>query len=402
MRISFHEPLVFLLLHGALLFVARPLFVYFKEYSSIIPSFAWNVDYTASFLMGIFSFGLFIVFYVLGRRRTKGLIFTEANYQKINTSKYEIRNGYLAIGLFLGVCVVYWVFGDFIFGLIFGDASVNRSGNASVAFTYLNTYFFSIISISIICFDTLGRVNKFLIFVIMLPLLIGVGLFSGSKTLVLTPALLFLFHHSVKRGGVSLVAVFMVFLTLLLIIPISDSVRHNSQVVYGSILMEGIYSLLSRSYGTDVLHQILHHHLHGQGYLWGESFALLAVVWIPRIIWEDKPIISFGIYVSETYLPDVFAYKGISAAPTIIGQLFANFSFFSFLLLPVVAFFMGTLVRICLKKSPKTLIPLTWLSIGFSTLIFSQEASLSSLIVTFVVLFIISSLTYACFVKKKA
>jgi hypothetical protein len=399
MKISFHEPLIFLLLHGAIMFIGRPIFVYLNGYSSIITSFKWSADYSLSFAAGLISYFLFITFYILGRGRRRGLIFNSPSNAKINTSKHEVNNFRLALGFIFGIFILLSFFDDLILELIFGSESVNRNGNSSTILTYSMFYLFSIVAVSVACFRSVSQFNKVLIFVIGVPALMVVGFFTGSKTLFLLPVFLFIFLYSARHGGISLSFMLLIFLGVLATIPIADFIRHNGQAGAPS-LFEGLNSLLSRSYGTDILHVILRHHLDGGKYLMGESFALIAVAWIPRVLWENKPIISFGFYVSETYLPPIFAAQNISAAPTIIGELFANFSFLGFVLLPVIAFFFGRLVRFCLNRSPRSLVPFIWLSIFFSSLIFIQEASLSSVIFTSIVFLFISYFTSICFLRK--
>lgn len=400
MKISFHEPLIFLLLHGAILFIGRPIFVYLNDYSSIIPSFEWSADYSLSFVAGLISYFLFITFYILGRGRRRGLIFNSPSNAKINTLKHKVNNFRLALGFIFGISILLTFFDDLILALIFGGESVNRSGNSSTILTYLMFYLFSIMVVSVACFPSVSLFNKLLIFVIGVPTLMAVGFFTGSKTLFLLPMFLITFLYSARHGGIPLSFMFLIFLGVLATIPIADFIRHNGQVVGAPSLFEGFNSLLSRSYGTDILHVILRHHLDNGKYLMGESFALIAVAWIPRVLWENKPIISFGFYVSETYLPPIFAAQNISAAPTMIGQLFANFSFVGFVILPVIAFFVGRLVSFCLIRNPRSLVPFIWLSISFSTLIFIQEASLSSVIFTSIVLLFISYFTSVCFLRK--
>jgi hypothetical protein len=59
-------------------------------------------------------------------------------------------------------------------------------------------------------------------------------------------------------------------------------------------------------------------------YQLGGTIWPLFVAWIPRQLWEDKPIISFGKIFAEEYLGEFFSGTGTSASPTLLGELYLN------------------------------------------------------------------------------
>ncbi|MDB2559777.1 hypothetical protein N9X49_01640 [Amylibacter sp.] len=56
----------------------------------------------------------------------------------------------------------------------------------------------------------------------------------------------------------------------------------------------------------------------------GSSFLAGILTFVPRVIWELKPI-SFGWLIGSAWHPDI---KGLSLAPSLYGELYGNFGFF--------------------------------------------------------------------------
>ena len=67
------------------------------------------------------------------------------------------------------------------------------------------------------------------------------------------------------------------------------------------------------------------------------------MAWVPRQLWEDKPIVSFGKVFGETYLGEHFAGTGVSASATIVGEGYLNFHVPGML---AAAFLMGLVLRL--------------------------------------------------------
>jgi hypothetical protein len=99
---------------------------------------------------------------------------------------------------------------------------------------------------------------------------------------------------------------------------------------------------MSRFYGIDSLTLIVRDTPATMDYQYGQTIYPLFVAWIPRQIWEDKPIVSFGKVFAEEYLGDFFAGTGVSGSPTLLGEAYLNWHVIGML---AVAFLSGVLVR---------------------------------------------------------
>ena len=67
-----------------------------------------------------------------------------------------------------------------------------------------------------------------------------------------------------------------------------------------------------------------------EDFLLGSTYAKAIVWWIPRSIYEDKPV-TITLEAAKVFAP----YSNVSLVTTALGESFANFGFFSVLLLPL-------------------------------------------------------------------
>lgn len=177
---------------------------------------------------------------------------------------------------------------------------------------------------------TTGK-GKFLTYGILLTLTLVIGFFSGKKREFLLPMLILLvsYHYLKKRIRMRSVALFIV--CVFLTFPIFKAYRKGNLLN----LPEGTLSifetksltksLMSRFYGIDSLTLIIRDTPEVMDYQFGATMAPVAVAWIPRQLWAEKPIISFGKIFAETYFRDRFSGTGTSASPTILGEAYINF-----------------------------------------------------------------------------
>jgi hypothetical protein len=81
---------------------------------------------------------------------------------------------------------------------------------------------------------------------------------------------------------------------------------------------------MSRYTGIDSMTFIVRDTPYVMDYQYGKTVIPLIYSWIPRQLWENKPIISFGKIFGETYYSEFFAGTGIAPSPTILGEAYLN------------------------------------------------------------------------------
>ena len=199
-------------------------------------------------------------------------------------------------------------------------------------------------------FDT-GN-GKFLTFAILLPIVIAIGLLSGKKGQFLTPILVLLisYHYLLRRISLRMVLSF--FTLAILSFPVIEFYRqrNNSHTTPGIInefteyagSKSLVWSVLSRFYGIDSLTLIIRDTPEVMGHQLGGTITPIAVSWIPRRLWPDKPVICFGLKFSETYLRDRFGGTGTASSATILGEAYINFHVPGMLL---ISFLCGLFIR---------------------------------------------------------
>jgi len=84
------------------------------------------------------------------------------------------------------------------------------------------------------------------------------------------------------------------------------------------------YLIGSRQVGLDSLAIAMDRVPKEEPYTLGSELSLVAVAWIPRKVWSDKPIISVGKIFYEKFYPPIF-HKGTSVAVTLPGEFYWGF-----------------------------------------------------------------------------
>jgi hypothetical protein len=103
--------------------------------------------------------------------------------------------------------------------------------------------------------------------------------------------------------------------------------------VQGDLGNRAVTSLINACEGDDTM--ILFHIINDFGpkyeYLYGSSYARIMSFWIPRDLYLQKPT-AFEIRLATLYEPGLVA---TSINGTALGEMYANFGFFSVLTLPI-------------------------------------------------------------------
>jgi len=162
-----------------------------------------------------------------------------------------------------------------------------------------------------------------------LPLEIIYAFTTGSKgsffgrffTLLIT------YHYLIKRINLRKIAVLGV--VILLFFPIFNLYRFKelqlprltSEVVTFNRLF---FNFMDRFHGIEALALAIKDTPGVMDFQFGKSFCLILVAPIPRDLWPDKPIISFGKVFAEKYMGYVYGGTGTAAA-TGSAELYINF-----------------------------------------------------------------------------
>jgi hypothetical protein len=175
----------------------------------------------------------------------------------------------------------------------------------------------------------------YLTFLVLLPVVLFIGFVSGSKGIFIVPVLatFIAVHYLRRRIHLRSVLLFVVFVFMLF--PVFNLYRSTSDIsklpaYYADSIGVGwgegfVRHVMSRFYGIDALTLVIRDTPEVMDYQLGKTILPLTVVWVPRQLWEDKPIVSFGKVFAETYMGDVFSGTGTSASPTILGEAYLNF-----------------------------------------------------------------------------
>jgi len=370
-----HEISLWISFHALLLFLIRPLHTILRDGSTITGPLSYDV-YIMAWLFCFFSIICFFLFYF-----------------KIKIPKLSLVGYHREISLFrfFGIFFIWllaWIFlardrlSEGLIVLLLAPSYEYIHGNSTFLLNTMTMLvsFFVITSYFIKC----SFLVSFSIRIGLIIFGILLGVVTGSKTLALYPIFVLILIASIRNNGISLKIFMIVSIIISPIIMLLNEVRHYgiqsaAEFSLDKIsFMSVIDNLVDRFYGVDVVYAIFVSHVEqGKQYYFGESLLALIYGFIPRTLWEDKPIISFGKIVADEYLPHEFFGTGISAAPTIFGELFANFSFISFVLIPFLAIIFALhLRRVLGRVACNSFHHLTYYLISFTTLAFFLEVSI--------------------------
>lgn len=377
-KVPLHDIKLYIILHGVLLFILRP-YLTFSKGENVITGRIIDTYYNIAFSLGLVA--LLIMLFMVSKIKS---ISQKSPFTSIVSS--------ISLNRFL-IVFSFWFFVYFLLNVNrFGAGFIELLLQPQSDFIHSNNNFISnsitgIYPIFILASFSinLSRSKKNILLLFLILFAIPIGMMSGSKTLVVNPLFLLMLRYSAMRNGVSLLFILVLLTVGLPIFASLEVLRHEGLIgilAYFSssdfFELENILSFATnRFYGTDIVYSIVNYHEYlNHPYLLGSS--LLGVIYfiIPRFLWADKPIISFGKIVSENYLGADFWSTGISAAPTWIGELFANFSYFSIPFYVLSLFFILRHIKNCFSNKTSAWKKVYYFPIAFTTLSFFQEASI--------------------------
>src|SRR5258706_2443554 len=93
----------------------------------------------------------------------------------------------------------------------------------------------------------------------------------------------------------------------------------------GDYFVEGISNVVARMDHIGAASVLIRNTPSRAPFLHGKTLGLFFVAFVPRFIWPDKPTITIGRFITNTYGsgPDVES----DTAPTMLGELFINFGY---------------------------------------------------------------------------
>ncbi len=375
MRIPIHNISLWISIHALLLFAIRPVHTILRDGSTITGQIKHDV-YILSWFFCVICITCFF------------LLYFRIKIQPINFSGYHRKIGFLRFFSIFLVWLLAWIFlardrlDEGLLVLLFTPSYEYIHGSSTFLLNTMTMLvsFFVITSYFIKCSSFVALLTR--IGLIIFGILAGVV--TGSKTLSLYPIFILLLVHSIRNNGISLKIFSLALVAVVPVIVRIDEIRHYglhvaTDFTSNTFSFVSIFdALVDRFYGVDVVYAIVIAHIEqGKQYYFGESLLAFFYGFIPREFWENKPIISFGKIVAEEYLPYEFQGTGISAAPTVFGELFANFSFASFILIPVIAILFALhLRRVLGRVASNSFHFLTYYLISFTTLAFFLEVSI--------------------------
>jgi len=387
MKIRLHSIKLWIAVHALLLFFIRPLQTLITGHSNLIEDLDRGV-YIAVWVFTLVALALFLA--GLGRIR----------FPRYHAAEEEKKIGLGRFFTVLAIWFAVWLmllrskFSGFDMAALLDSSDEYIHGKSIFLINTVTLLigFFIVKSYSLRC----PAMLRFCIRWFLVVLGLAAGVLSGSKTLALYPCFIILLHRSIVKDGFSAWRIGAIIAFLMPLLALMNIVRHGGVMSIGDALTGAeffetiIPAVVERFYGVDVIYEIVRHHtLLNKEYFYGQSLMQIVYAFIPSSLWADKPVISFGKIVSEEYLPAVFHGLGISAAPTIIGELFANFSWASVILLPFLGYGFGRHMRnVTSKFNDVSSHYKEYYLIAFTTLAFILEVSIVGWVVQLIASYI--------------
>lgn len=379
-KLPLHDIRLYIVIHGILLFLLRP-FLTYKNGENVITGMINNNLYFISFVIGILAFLIMLIIVFNAKSSGQDSSFF-ASVSPIKFSRFIL--------VFLLWLVLYVAFNIDrlrlgLFELMFQPQVDFIQSNSSFISNSL-TGIYPLFIIAAFSIDTKKKLKLFTI-ICLIFIALPIGIISGSKSLVLNPLFLILLRYSAKNKGLPLIPLFIIMIIGVPLFASLELVRHEGLIGLTNFFTDKNDSFhldnillvaTNRFYGTDILYSIIYQHQFlDRPYLFGSSLLGLFFFIVPRALWESKPIISFGKVVSDEYLGSEFWSTGISAAPTWIGELFANFGYFSLIFYVVSVFIIIRHISKCYSSRAGAWKKIYYFPIAFTTLCFFQEASIA-------------------------
>jgi len=174
------------------------------------------------------------------------------------------------------------------------------------------------------------------------------GFVNGSKFEMLYPLLAtVLVTHYLGSQQIGIRHLATLTMGAVLVFPILNHLRHNDSLATALTATrwtptEVGEQLMARFYGIDALTLCVRDTPEVMDFQYGSTIAPILTAWIPRAIFPEKPVVTFGKVFGETYMKEHFAGTGTSASPTLLGDAYINFHLPGMLL---VSFAYGAVLR---------------------------------------------------------
>jgi hypothetical protein len=193
------------------------------------------------------------------------------------------------------------------------------------------------------------RREALLVLAVVVPLSMLFNFFTGSKRLFLTPPFMVALAYVVYERRIRLSWVGAAFAILIVLYPVSNfyrsvvqvdnerSVRQFVQnpgavlqtlsgfgksVEFKTHILAGLQATGRRLDALGVLTAIVEDTPERVPYQGGWTIGYIALSYVPRIIWQNKPAVTIGEWVSQTYGSPYDLQTDVG--PTWIGELFFN------------------------------------------------------------------------------
>ena len=197
------------------------------------------------------------------------------------------------------------------------------------------------------------RREALLLLAMVIPLAMGVNFFTGSKLRFLSPALMIALAYIVTERRLRTSWIVVSLAVMVVIFPISNFYRYaihmdNRPTIgvflqnpgrvinqltqfgegihdWGDYFTSGIKSTGARLDSLGTLAIIVKDTPERVPYQGGWSIGYIALSYIPRIIWADKPGLTIGEWVSQTYGSRDDLHTDVG--PTWMGELYFNWGY---------------------------------------------------------------------------
>jgi hypothetical protein len=188
---------------------------------------------------------------------------------------------------------------------------------------------------------------------ILIPPVMAMSFFTGSKTLLLKPLMMVAFAHILYTGRIRPIWIVGGILTIIVIYPIAAFYRDvvaagntltavevlsnpgrafallsafSNQVPVSDYLTAGLTATGTRFDAVGIASVILRDTPDRVPFQGGWSIGLVFLAYVPRILWADKPVITaIGQFVTDNYGPG--PQIASNTAPSWVGEFYMNFGY---------------------------------------------------------------------------
>ncbi len=186
--------------------------------------------------------------------------------------------------------------------------------------------------------------------VLLIPPSMALNFLGGSKTALLSPPAVVAVAYIVVKRRIAIRWVMVAFAAVIIIYPIAEfqrrvilrdntkgaayALRRPVEMIsritkfagsyqFGDYLRQGVEATSRRSDGLGILSVILRECPGQVPFQGGWTLGYIALSYVPRIVWADKPDMTTGQWVTDHFAggPDIRS----STAPTWVGELYFNF-----------------------------------------------------------------------------